>query len=676
MNRFLQNTPFFRLTIALAIGILAAICNAPDWAVYIVFAFGTIALISFFLLKNDNKKFRYNWLFGTATFLVLISLGAFLTQQQLSKAHFPVLNRQGTFTAKIIEQPIEKPRSTMCHVQILAFQDSLQKEPLNARSILYLEKDSLSLALQRGDVLLLNCQFTEPQSSNNPYAFNYKKYLARKGIGATAYCPSNSWQLLTTEPDHSPLAIAEMCRTHLLNIYKRFGIEGNEFGMLAALTLGYKDALSPELRESFSTTGAMHVLAVSGLHVGIIFVVLGLFLKPLGKGHKSKVLKNLLIIAFLWTYAFITGLSPSVCRATLMFSLVALANILQRQSSIYNTIFFSAFVLLLLKPTYLLEVGFQLSYCAVLSIVYFQPRLSSLWHPQSRLLKWCGDLACVSLVAQVGTAPFAMYYFHQFPNYFLLSNFIVIPAASVIIYLAIALFLTSYIPFVGAAIAFLLNWVLKLLYWSISGIEHLPNALSTLWISPSETFLLYTIVIASMIFCERKNFASLATTLTLTLIFFSSQLYRHHADFTQQEVVVFEHNKANVINFISGCENIVITNDTAEARRLPSTFWLKKRAPEPTFVPDTTLHATALVCNNERYLCLTRAMPRRAHFNPPLKTDYLIIGRKIFVDSTLFSNTLKMNNVIAPQCVPYYTAKRIKTYAERLGIPYSGRTIQ
>ncbi len=676
MNRFLQNTPFFRLTIALAAGILATIYNAPTWAVYAAFALGAIGLILFFLIKNDAKKFRYNWIFGMATFLVLAGVGAFLTRQQLSKAQFPELDRQGTFTAKIIEHPIEKPRSTMCRVQVLAFQDSLQKTTLNARAILYIEKDSLSLALQRGDVLLLNCRFSEPQQTNNPLAFDYKKYLARKGIGATAYCRADSWQRLTHEADHSPLAIAEQCRTHLLNVYKRFGIEGNEFGMLAALTLGYKDALSPELRESFSTTGAMHVLAVSGLHVGIIFVVLGLFLKPLGEGKKRKVLKNLLIIAFLWAYAFITGLSPSVCRATLMFSLVALANILHRQSSIYNTIFFSAFVLLLIKPTHLLDVGFQLSYCAVLAIVYFQPRLSSLWKPRNRFARWCWDLACVSLVAQMGTAPFAMYYFHQFPNYFLLSNFIVIPAASIIIYLAITLFLTSYIPVVGAAVAFLLNWVLKLLYWGISGIEHLPHALSTLWISPCETLLLYAIVIALMIWCERKTFASVAATLTLTLMFFSLQLYRHYMDFTQQEVVVFEHNKANVVNFVSGRENIVITNDSAEACKLASTLWLKKRATAPMFVADTVFHATALVCNNERYLCLTRSMPRRAKFIPPLETNYLIIARKIFIDSTLFSKTLQTKNVIATQCVPYYTAKRIKETAEQRGIPYSGKTIQ
>ena len=140
-----------------------------------------------------------------------------------------------------------------------------------------------------------------------------------------------------------------------------------------------------------------------------------------------------------------------------MFSLVAFADIFNRKSSIYNTIFFSAFVLLLINPSFLLDVGFQLSYCAVIAIVYFQPKLSNLWHPENKALKWCWDLTCVSIVAQIGTAPFAMYYFHQFPNYFLLSNFIVIPAASIIIYLAITLFLTSFVPYIGAFIAFILN---------------------------------------------------------------------------------------------------------------------------------------------------------------------------------------------------------------------------
>lgn len=673
MNNFLQNNPFFRLTIAVSAGIIAVFFNIPNWLLYSSFTIGSILFLCFFLLKNEKKIFQYNWIFGLATFLTLFSIGGVLTCKQLEKSSFPYINTQGFFTVKIIEQPIDKTKSTMFRAEVISLQDSVTIKEIHKKAIVYLEKDSLSNLLKRGDIIVMQTRFNEPQNYNNPESFNYKEYLKRKGIGATAYCKSNNWRYLTNEKEYTLLSIAEKCRTHLLNIYKQFNIQGNEFGMIAALTLGYKDALSPELRESFSTTGAMHVLAVSGLHVGIIFVVFGLFLKPLGKGKKRGILKNLLIILFLWIYAFITGLSPSVCRATLMFSLVAFADIFNRKSSIYNTIFFSAFVLLLINPSFLLDVGFQLSYCAVIAIVYFQPKLSNLWHPENKALKWCWDLTCVSIVAQIGTAPFAMYYFHQFPNYFLLSNFIVIPAASIIIYLAITLFLTSFVPYIGAFIAFILNSVLKILYWGISSIEHLPNALTTLFISKEETLLLYAIVIACMFWYERKNFTSIITILTLTLIFFSLRLYNHYNDFTTQEVVVFKSNKANVINFVSGKENLIITNDSIEAQKLASTFWLKKQTTNPIFITDSVLHKTAIVCNNQRYLCLTSSIPKKINIQQPLTLDNLIIGRKIFVDTTLFTSIFNIKQVTISECIPLYNAKRIKDLSDYSGIKCTGK---
>ncbi len=673
MNTFLQNNPFFRLTIALALGIAVAFFNTPEWVFYCAFSVGILTLFCFYLLKKDENIFKYAWIFGVGIFLALFSIGGFLTIKQLENSVFPLTNRQGIFTVRIIEQPIEKPKSTMLKAEILSFKDSSEVRIINKKAIVYLAKDSLSGTLTRGDIIALRTMFSEPQNYNNPEAFNYKAYLKRQGIGATAYCNKKNWRYVTHQSQTSLAAVAEKCRFHLLNIYKQFHIEGDEFGMVAALTLGYKDALSPELRESFSTTGAMHVLAVSGLHVGIIFFVLGLLFKPLGNGKKQIVIRNLLIILFLWIYAFITGLSPSVCRATLMFSLVAIANMFNRQSSIYNTIFFSAFVLLLVNPSFLLEVGFQLSYCAVLAIVYFQPKLSAIWHPQNKFIKWCWELACVSIVAQIGTAPFAMYYFHQFPNYFLLTNFIVIPAASVIIYLAIALFLTSFIPYVGAAVAFLLNYVLKFINWCIAGIEHFPNALSTIFIGKEETLLLYALVVTAVFLCEKKNFSSVIAFLLLIFCFFSFRFYNHYNAFTTQEAVVFKHNKANIINFVSGSENLVITNDTVEARKLATVFWLKKQTVTPQFLEDSILHKTAVVCNDKRYLCITQSIPKKAKNTQAIKVDNLIIGRKLFADTTLFTTHFIPQQITIAECVPFYTARRIKSLASQSGIKCIGK---
>ncbi len=308
----------------------------------------------------------------------------------------------------------------------------------------------------------------------------------------------------------------------MLDIYTKLGIDGDEFGMLSALTLGYKDALAPELRESFSTTGAMHVLAVSGLHVGIIFVVFGFLFSFMDRWRLGKRLKPIVIIFLLWCYAFITGLSPSVLRSSVMFSCMVLSGVFGRKSNTYNNIFLSAFFLLFFNPNLLFDIGFQLSYSAVLAIVYFQPKIAGLIYVKNRWLRWAWELAAVSLAAQLGTAPFSVFYFHQFPNYFLLSNFVVIPAATLILYAAVALFVFSPVPYVNVAVAFVLKWILKIMYACIVWIEHLPYSLSIVWIDGWQLLSLYAALFAVMWWLDKKSFVSLAAVVCLLLIFLLS----------------------------------------------------------------------------------------------------------------------------------------------------------
>jgi competence protein ComEC len=264
----------------------------------------------------------------------------------------------------------------------------------------------------------------------------------------------------------------------LLDIFRRFGIAGDEFAVLAALTVGYTDALQPDLRASYSATGAMHILSVSGLHVGIVYVVIAFLLGFLDKSVRKKILKAVLIVSFLWIYAFITGLSPSVVRSTLMFTFVAVGAALERKTHIYNTVFMSAFFMLLVNPDFLFDVGFQLSYAAVLSIVFFQRPFSNLLPVNNKLLRWLRDLLTVSVAAQLGTMPFTLYYFHQFPNYFLLTNLVAIPLSTIVIYLAMLLLLVSFVPYLSVGVAFLLKGSLWLLNYLIVWIENLPHALT------------------------------------------------------------------------------------------------------------------------------------------------------------------------------------------------------
>lgn len=652
---FLYNTPFFRICLALVIGILF---NETNFQKPLLIMSIFVAVCALCVSKIPSLKYQKQWILGISIFVAFIAIGNFVSSLHEQKNSFQNLGEKGFFEVELLENPIEKPRSYLCRVKTISYSDSVKTIATKGKAILYLQKDSFSSQLQRNDLLLVYAKLEKPSTQGNPLEFDFGKYLSRKGFGATAYVSSKNWKRVGHNTQFSVKNLAEDCRSYLLDIYKKCQISDNEFGILAALTLGYKDALTPELRESFSTTGAMHVLAVSGLHVGIIYMILGLVFGFLGKGRRQVIWRNIIIIIFLVAYAFITGLSPSVSRATLMFSLMALGNAIGRKSQIYNTIFFSAFILLLLNPNYLFDVGFQLSYSAVLAIVFFQPKLVLLWQPKNKILRWGWELICVSLVAQVGTAPFSIYYFHQFPTYFLLSNFVVIPAASIIIYAAVLLLVFSSVPILNTALAFFLKWVLKTMYFLISGIEQFPYALSKIFINEAQLFVLYAMVILFGIYIVYRRFFVFYLSLCCLLAFFVIRIILHYDSLSSPKMTIFSSSKANVINLLSSKENIVISNNTEEANRLAEVFWLKHRAKPPIFVPDTLLHQTAFVFNNERFLVLTSSIPKRFRSREKPLVNNLILSRRVYVDSLLFSRFEELKRVSITSNVPQYTRRR------------------
>ena len=250
-------------------------------------------------------------------------------------------------------------------------------------------------------------------------------------------------------------------RDKLLNILKENGLKNNELAVASALILGYKDDLGEELKHSYSSAGATHVLAVSGLHVGIIFLVLNFLLNILDKNDRFKISKAILLICFLWAYATITGLSPSVVRAATMFSFVTIGKSFGKSSSIYNTLCASAFVLLVYNPYLIMEVGFQLSYLAVVGIVYFQSIIYKWIYVKNKFLKYIWMITSVSIAAQLTTFPLGLLYLHQSPTYLFASNLFVIPGAMLIIGLGILLFITSWIPLISGGI----GWLLAKFIW-------------------------------------------------------------------------------------------------------------------------------------------------------------------------------------------------------------------
>ena len=626
---FLQRTPFFRLLLPLILGIIVyQYVDFQHWGLYAMFFLAIVLMVLPFAIRIPKRQFQFRWLFGCGIFLFLFVLIYFLSGEREKENVFQRLNSKGIYRVELTAAPIEKAKSYLCKVDVIQYFDSTNWVTTRGKAILYLQKDSAASKLLFGDRLMLEAKFSPPERALNPDGFDYAAYLKRQGVGAVCYVPSGSWRMTDRDMGFSIQRQADICRNYLLNIYREFHIEGDEFAVLAALTLGYTDALQPDLRASYSATGAMHILSVSGMHVGVVYVVMAFLLSFLNKNQRQKVLKATLISLFLWGYAFLSGLSPAVVRATLMFSFVAIATCFERKSQIYNTIFMSAFFMLLYNPDFLFDVGFQLSYSAVLSIIFFQPIIGKLYIANNKYSKAVWDLFSVSLAAQLGTMPFTLYYFQQFPNYFLLTNFVAIPLSTIVIYLAMALLMTSFVPYLSAGVAFLLKWSLWLLNFLIVWVQNLPYSLSHVSLDIRQTIVVFLAVFCFSAYFFYKKFSALVVGLSAVLLACVFNLQTNYQTMTSKRMIVFAGQKNTHVNFIDRNRNYVFTTDSVEMERIAKAFWQNQKFEKPHYIHQNEWFSDGVSSfEGSRILILSNDFLRKQTFSEPLKLDYLIIGR-------------------------------------------------
>ena len=359
------------------------------------------------------------------------------------------------------------------------------------QAVIYLSADSSQATPAMGDLLLVRTRITRPQALFIG-EFDYGNYLRLQHKVGVGYVRPGQWQIIGHVPIRGLRAYATTVQRKLAQRYSDAGLHGQPLALISAITLGERDALDSDLRQSFAAAGAAHVLAVSGLHTGIIYIVVvslltcfGLW-RPLYEQRIRRALLSSCIIAVMWAYAFITGLSPSVMRAALMLTIIQVGWICRRQSLSFNTLAAAACICLWIDPLSLFSVSFQLSFAAVAGILLFVPHFNSLWRVHSKFTRFMRDLVTVSAAATIGTLPVSLYYFSQVARFFLLTNLVVLPAAYVLVISGLLVLALAHTP-VGAWLAFALQhiggWVCTFVAW----IEHLPY--STLHISATPSML-------------------------------------------------------------------------------------------------------------------------------------------------------------------------------------------
>ena len=669
---FLQRTPFFRLLLPFILGIiLFQYIELFHWSLVSIFTGSICLIIIAYVIRSPNQLHKFRWLFGSGIFFLMLSTAYSLSTEYEKANEFDHINRKGIFNVELTAAPIEKTNSYLCKVNVIQLIDSNTIIPSNGKAILYLQKDSASAKLLYGDRLLIETEFSLPEQAQNPDGFDYAAYLKRQGVGGTSYICAESWHRTGNNPAFSIQREADKCRNYLLDIYRNFQIEADEFAVLAALTLGFTDDLQPDLRASYSATGAMHILSVSGMHVGIVYIVMAFMLSFMNKNLRSVILKTIFITIFLWVYAFITGLSPAVVRAALMFSLVALASCFERKSQIYNTIFMSAFFMLVFNPTLLFDVGSQLSYSAVLSIIFFQPAIAKFYIAKNKYSRFFWNVLSVSVAAQLGTLPITLYYFQQFPNYFLLTNIVAIPLSSVVIYLAMGLLIVSYIPYLSVAVAFLLKWSLWLLNYLIVWIQHLPYSTAHISLDLMQMLAMFFALFFFSSYFLSKRFASLSIGLTSLLLVCIFNLQTTYETLTSKRLIVYAGQKYTHVNFINRNQNYIFTTDSLEIEKIAKSYWQNQKLNSPSYLHKNEWFENGLAYfHASKIYILNAEMLKLQTIGKPLELDYLIIGKGMKPKIEQILQNFRPRKIIVDKSISRGYSERIKEVCKNRNISF------
>ena len=428
-------------------------------------------------------------------FAAVVLLGLFLSLREQKQQSVSLPQEETLYKAVITSEPEVRGKVIRFDMQLLS--GSLVGQKVKA-SLLRDTIENRYLRLHIGDGLLASSLLEAPANYRQS-SFDYAAYLKRHGFAATTFIYWNRWNKIKTSlaplsrPERTRLEALKL-RQELLKEYKASGLSDEELAVTAAMTLGDKSLLNKSLKEDFSISGGSHVLALSGLHLAIIYGMLSL-LFPVGR---KGVLSRLLIMAGIWAYAVIVGMSPSVMRSAWMLTICSVVELLGRNRLSLNTLSLAAIILLIANPQNLRDIGFQLSFTSVFFILLMYPSVYGLinteWLRNHRLINWLWGMTVVSFVAQLGVAPLIAFHFNRFSTYFLLTNFIVIPCATVVIYGAIALLIIVPLrPYIAIA----LTAVAGFMTGGIRRIAALPYAdIGDIHINVVQTVMLYFFILA------------------------------------------------------------------------------------------------------------------------------------------------------------------------------------
>lgn len=630
-----KSSPFLRLLTPMLLGIGVAEFFVEKRIIALLSVALFLLLLIAIVLAFRRSTYRWRRVFGIITTFCLVLFGfcrSYYADPQNNIHHFRF--QANSFTTviegKIIEAKPNYGRSRVLVVVNKVAVPNTAWKPAQGQLLCFL-KGKAAEQLREGQVIQLQGNITPISYPTNPYAFDYAQYLKSRGIAQQVFVTENDWRLTSATINLSlPVKIREFC---IAAFARQWGEKSSTFGVGAALILGDKRGLTADLRQSYTDTGAMHVLAVSGLHVGMLALAIRWILGWLPFLKRRIWISLILEISSVWLFTLTSGASPSALRSAVMFSFLLLAKGVDREANIWNTLASSAFVLLAWQPSMLFDIGFQLSYLAVGGIVYFHPIIYRMVYCKNRVIDYIWNLTAIGFAAQLVTTPLSLYYFHQFPLFFWLSGLVAVPLSSIILIGGLVLAGFDSVPIIGKYLGLLMGWSIDLLNWSMEFIQHLPFAVITgIWWNSWATLGVYVLILLAVIAGKKRrlHWVLLALSLLFSLGFFRAQtLWKAKS---QHHLICYHLRKASVLDVVIG-RSILSISDSLDRfaktsiqplrwKRHANYVFIANWQQNIQFIDSIQRQESVLCIGRKKFLIVDRESPP---LRPWPKVDYMLL---------------------------------------------------
>lgn len=565
MDFFKSEIVFVRILAPTALGIVLGYTFA-DTAIATPFLVLLVLLLLILLglnlcYKNFNI-YHYKPYISTFYNIAFLISGITLANSKIDYLHKDYFANHGFTTLKVVvlDEP-EVGNTTRFKAKVIAGSKENHWYPALGKLMVTLQIKNNSI--NYGDELIIPATYAPIPPPLNPAEFDFKDFLAKKRIYHQVYLQDNEFIKTNNNSGNAILKFAYQLRQRQISTYRKLIKNDEAFAVASTLILGYRADLSDETLAAFSRTGTIHALSVSGAHVGIIFLVLTWILAFCNKNQKLKLIRFCIILILIWYYALVTGFSPSVLRAVVMLSVLMVAKHSGRYTNPYNTLAFTAFAMLVFQPLLLWDVGFQLSFIAVLGLIYLMPKITNWVYFRNKIAHKTWQTIAMSLSAQLATFPLSIYYFHQFPLYFLVANiFIVIPLI-VLMYLGLGiLMLHSFVSIdlarwlapIFEQVIIHMNSILKAISnWPLAGIDGI-------WINSWQLVILSLALITLVYGLNNYHKKPLVFSVTLLLIFQGHICLKTYWLTKQQKAIFYSLKKNYGFAFINGGNCVLVTD--------------------------------------------------------------------------------------------------------------------